>query len=115
MITKTLLIILILLSCSSVYSQYEFDSAQVKKIRLIIEDNKFLTLENDSVKSQNNILKLTNEITVRDCKQRDSINAIIINQKNNQVSDYTETEWHTWVLFGVSLLSTGIVTGLLIK
>lgn len=113
MITKTLLIILILLSCSSVYSQYEFDSAQVKKIRLIIEDNKFLTLENDSVKSQNNILKLTNEITVRDCKQRDSINAIII--KNNQVSDCTETAWHTWVLFGVSLLSTGIVTGLLFK
>lgn len=110
---KILLTISILLISSNSFAQ--FDSVQVKKIRLIIEDNKFLNLYNDSLISNNNLLKLKSDILEKDCKQRDSVNSIILSSKNKQIEELNKTPFHTYLLIITTSISIGIITGLLIR
>lgn len=110
---KILLTISILLTSNNLFSQ--FDSLQVKKIRIIIEDNKFLNLYNDSLISNINYLKLKTLTLESDCKQRDSVNQIIIGNKNKEIQELNKTPFTTYLLLITTSISVGIITGMLVK
>jgi len=120
-IIKTLLIILILIVSSTAYSQFEFDSVQVKKIRLIIEENKFLQVENDSLNSRVVIYKKSENFYKQIVEMQDTIinnkekQIRQLEMKPQQVIQVNQTKWYTWAGVIVSSVAAGIITGLIIK
>lgn len=121
-IIKTLLIISILTLCSNKgFTQFQFDSVQVKKIRLIIEENTFLKTENDSLNSRITLYKKGDYINNLIISMQDSI---ISNKEKQikqlesipqQVTQVNQTKWYVWAGVVISSVCAGIITGLIIK
>ena len=120
-IIKTLLTISILLISINAFSQFQFDSVQVKKIRLIIEENAFLKVENDSLVSKVDYLKRAGSVSELIISAQDSI---ILNKekqikqleaKPQTVVQENKTKWYVFAGIIISSVSAGIITGLIIK
>ena len=122
-IMKKLLIILILILCSNfVHAQsFEFDSVQVKKLRLIIEENSFLKIENDSLNSRVEIYKRMDFNNKQIISMYDTVIANkeqqikLLEMKPQQVIQVNQTKWYTWAGVVISSVVAGIITGILIK
>lgn len=99
-----------LILCNIAYPQYQFDSVQVKKIRLVIEENKFLHLENDSLFSQTKLLNRKIDLLKLQSYIKDSI----ITFHNNKPI-VKQAEWYIWLMAVITSLSVGVTTGLLLK
>lgn len=119
--TITILFSILIITVSNCYSQYNFDSVQVKKINLIIEENKFLNIENDSLKSRCYLYKKA--LTTQDLII--SMQDTIINNKEQQIKELelipknvvkiNHTKWYVFAGIIISSIATGIITGLIIK
>jgi len=120
-IIKTFLIILILTISNVSFCQFEFDSTQVKKIRLIIEENKFLQTENDSLNSRVAIYKKSENFYKQITAMQDTIignkekQIRQLEAKPQQVIQINQTKWYTWAGVIISSVCAGIITGLIIK
>lgn len=120
-IIKTLLTISILLISINAFSQFQFDSVQVKKIRLVIEENAFLKVENDSLVSKVDYLKRAGSVSELIISMQDSI---ILNKEKQikklesipqTVVQENKTKWYVFAGIIISSVSAGIITGLIIK
>lgn len=116
------LIIIILLSISTVAnSQYVFDSVQVKKLNLIIEENKFLNVENDSLNNRVNLYKQALSKDELIISIQDSVMAIKERQlkKFEQTPQITQivkkTGFWTWCGVVVSSVAVGLITGYVLR
>ena len=123
--SKLLLTILVFLfvvvNINAQDSTFNFTGEQVKKIRLIIEDNKFLKIENDSLYSRVNLYKKL----VFNLNEVSSMQDTIILYKEKQIKELeaipktvVNVNYTKWYVFGgiiVSSIAAGLITGFFIK
>lgn len=110
---RIILIIIFSFLAVSLFGQYQFDSTEIKKIRLIIEDNQYLKAENDSLESKvklqdRKIFILNSQIAMRDT---------VIYFKEMQIRDLgvrpaldnSGIKWYTWAGVIISSIAGGII------
>ena len=116
-----IVIIIIISTFKGANAQYVFDSTQINKIRLIIEDNKFLKVENDSLSNRclyykkilfNSDLIISMQDSIisnkeKQLKQLESIPKTVIN--------VNYTKWYIFAGIVLTSISAGLITGLILK
>jgi hypothetical protein len=114
-----LIITLTILSNVS-FAQFNFDSVQVKKIRLIIEERDFLKVENDSLISRCKLFDKKISLLNLEIEMQDTIISYkekqikLLESKPIEVREI-KTHWYTWAGVIVSSIATGLIIGVIIK